>query len=103
MAKSVARRSLDLASVIRPGDGVIWGQACAEPLTLVEALVEQRAALGPLEVFMGVNWSGTIKPEHGAHLRPTASCGAGHNRRLADAGVLDICPYPYSQIGPLIR
>ena len=103
MAKLVAAQQLDLASVIRPGDGVIWGQACAEPLTLVEALVAQRAALGPLEVFMGVNWSGTIKAEHADHLRLTAYCGAGHIRGLADAGVLDICPYPYSQIGPLIR
>jgi acetyl-CoA hydrolase len=94
---------IDLAGIIRPGDGVIWGQACAEPLTLIEALVAQRAALGPLEVFMGVNWSGTIRPEHADHLRLTAYCGAGHNRKLADAGVLDICPYPYSQIGPLIR
>lgn len=95
--------NLDLSEVIRPGDGLIWGQACAEPLTLVEALVAQRAALGPLEAFMGVNWSGTVKAEHADHLRLTAYCGAGHNRKLADAGVLDICPYPYSQIGPLIR
>jgi hypothetical protein len=29
---------VDLASVIRPADGIIWGQACAEPQTLVEAL-----------------------------------------------------------------
>ena len=35
---------VDLSSVVRPGDGIIWGQACAEPQTLVEALVAQRAA-----------------------------------------------------------
>ena len=95
--------TVDLSGIVRPGDGVIWGQGCAEPLTLVEALAAQRAALGPLEVFMGVNWSGTIKAEHADHLRLTSYCGAGHNRKLADAGLLDICPYPYSQLGPLIR
>ena len=103
MPPLVDTANLDLSGVVRPGDGVLWGQACAEPLTLVEALLAQRAALGPLEVFMGVNWSGTIKAVHADHLRLTAYCGAGHNRRLADAGALDICPYPYSQIGPLIR
>jgi acyl-CoA hydrolase len=103
MPRIVDAANLDLSEIIRPGDGVIWGQACAEPLTLVEALVAQRAALGPIEVFMGVNWSGTIRAEHADCIRLTAYCGAGHNRKLADAGVLDICPYPYSQIGPLIR
>lgn len=103
MPRTVDAANLELAEIVRPGDGLIWGQACAEPLALVEALVAQRAALGGVEVFMGVNWSGTIRPEHADHLRLTAYCGAGHNRRLADAGVLDICPYPYSQIGPLIR
>ena len=29
---------VDLTSLIRPGDGIVWGQACAEPLALVEAL-----------------------------------------------------------------
>ena len=38
-----------------------------------------------------------------ANLRLLSYCGAGHNRKLADAGVLDICPYPYSQLGDLIR
>ena len=94
---------LDLASVIRPGDGVFFGQACAEPQTLVEALVAQRAAYSGATLFMGVNWSGTVRPEHADHLRLTAYCGSGHNRRLADAGVLDIHPHPYSQLAGLIR
>jgi acetyl-CoA hydrolase len=50
-----------------------------------------------------VNWSGTVKPEHADHLRLTAYCGSGHNRKLADAGVLDIHPHPYSQLANLIR
>ena len=94
---------MQLAQWIRAGDGVIFGQACAEPQTLVEALVAQRANYSGATLFMGVNWSGTVKPEHADHLRLTAYCGSGHNRKLADAGVLDIHPHPYSQLATLIR
>ena len=85
---------MELSRWIRPGDGVVFGQATAEPRTLVEALVEQRAKFSGATLFMGVNWSGTVKPEHADHLRLTAYCGSGHNRKLADAGVLDIHPHP---------
>lgn len=94
---------MELAQWIRPGDGVIFGQACAEPQTVVESLVAQRASFSGATLFMGVNWSGTVKPEHADHLRLSAYCGSGHNRALADAGVLDIHPHPYSQLARLIR
>ncbi len=92
-----------LSDAIRPGDGILWGQACAEPQTLVEALLGERAALSGCGVFLGINYSGSVKPEHADHLRLSAYCGIGHNRNLADAGVLDILPVPYSQLGALIR
>ena len=63
---------MDLAQWIRPGDGVVFGQACAEPQTLVEALVAQRAAVPGATLFMGVNWSGIVKP---AACRPPAPLG----------------------------
>jgi len=94
---------MDLARWVRPGDGVLFGQACAEPQTLVELLVAQRERYPGATLFMGVNWSGTVRPEHADHLRLQAYCGSGHNRRLADAGVLDIHPHPYSRLGALIR
>jgi acyl-CoA hydrolase len=94
---------VDLTSVIRPADAIIWGQACAEPQTLVEALVSQRARLGGVGCFLGSSYSGILKPEHADHLRLSSYCGTGTNRALADAGVLEILPVPYSQLGPLIR
>ena len=94
---------IDLAQFIRPGDGVVWGQACAEPLTLTEAFVAQRERYPGASVFLGVNYSGTLKAEHADCLKLLSYCGAGHNRKLADAGLLDICPFPYSQLGGLIR
>jgi acyl-CoA hydrolase len=92
-----------LGGAIRPGDGILWGQACAEPQTLVEAVVAQRAAFSGASIFLGASYSGLVKPEHADHLRFSAYCGTGSNRALADAGVLDIHPAPYSQLGALIR
>jgi len=94
---------LDLARFIRPGDGIVLGQACAEPQTLSAALVAQRAAFSGASVFLGVNYAGILRPEHADHLRLSSYCGAGHNRALADAGVLDIHPHPYSRLAALLR
>src|SRR5256714_4220429 len=95
--------SVDLSSVIRPGDGLVWGQACAEAQTLVEALIAQRAAFSGGSIFLGSSYSGLLRPEHADHLRLSSYCGTGSNRALADAGVLEILPAPYSQLGALLR
>ena len=92
----------DLATLIRPGEAIVCGQACAEPQTLLEALVAQREALRGCSVFVGSSYSGILQPAHADHLRLTSYCGTGTNRALADAGVLDILPAPYSQLGPLL-
>ena len=89
----------ELASVLRPGDAIVCGQACAEPQTLLEQLVATRRALSGCSVFMGSSYSGTVKPEHADHLRLVSYCGTGTNRALAEAGALDILPAPYSQLG----
>jgi acyl-CoA hydrolase len=103
MSRIVSPSDVRLARWIRPGDGVIWGQASAEPQTLVETMVAQRAEFSGARAFMGISYSGIVRPAHADHLRLSAYCGAGANRALADAGVLDICPYPYSQLATLIR
>jgi acyl-CoA hydrolase len=94
---------VDLASVVRPGDGIICGQACAEPQTLLEALVAQRAALAGARLFMGASYSGIVRPEHADHLRLASYGAIGRNRSLADAGVLAVLPVPYSRLASLLR
>ena len=68
MAKTVteerAPHSLDLSSIVRPGDTVMWGQSTAEPLPLTHALMAQRRAIGRFNVFLGVTYSDTLKPEY---------------------------------------
>ena len=44
-----------------------------------------------------------MRPEHADHLRLISYCGTGTNRALAQAGVLQLLPAPYSQLGALIR
>jgi len=93
----------ELARIIRPGDAIVCGQACAEPQTLLETLVAQREALSGCSLFIGSSYSGIVQPAHADHLRLSSYCGTGTNRALADAGVLDILPAPYSQLGALMR
>ena len=103
MPHPVSADQIDLSGIVRPDDGVLWGQACAEPQTLVEALVAQRRAFSGAGVFLGINYAGIVRPEHADHLRLSAYCGAGHNRALADARAIEICPFPYSKLAEHIR
>ena len=94
---------IDLARWIRPGDTVVWGQANAEPLGLIEALIAQRRGLARLRLFLGIGGSGRLKPEHADAFDFLGYCGSGSNRVLAQAGVLDILPSHYSHLPGLIR
>lgn len=94
--------SLDLASYIRPGDLVVWGQGCAEPLTLTEALAAQRSRLGGVRCFTGVSSSAAVRPENCDYLTFISYSGAAANRALAAAGALSILPSHYSDLPRLL-
>src|SRR5215472_12966669 len=85
--------ALDFASIIRPGDHIVWGGG---PPTLVAKLLEQRSRIGPAEIFLA---GGRIKPEEADVLRFT-SFGAMGNRTLAKAGVLRVIPAHLSALNP---
>ena len=93
----------DLTPYIRNGDTLLWGQAAAEPLTLTRALVAQRQSLGRVRIFLGIGLSDTLKPEHADHFHFMSYCGAGSNRNLARAGVLDIFPCAYSSFPDILK
>ena len=93
----------DLTPYIRNGDTVLWGQAAAEPLTLTRALVAQRQSFGQLKIFLGIGLSDTLKPEYADHFHFMSYCGAGSNRHLARAGVLDIFPCAYSSFPEVLK
>ena len=93
----------DLARHLRDGDTVTWGQANAEPLTLTRALVAQRHRLGRLRLVFGISLGGTLTADCADAFSFVSYCATGGNRALAQAGLLDIVPCPYSQLGAALR
>ena len=93
---------LDLARYVRPGALVAWGQGCAEPLTLTEALAGQRQQLGGVRCFAGISTAAAVRPEHCDYLSFSSYTAAGANRALSEAGLLDIVPCHYSQLPEIL-
>ncbi len=95
--------ALDFSRHVRAGDVVTWPQGTGEPLGLTRRLVEQRHTLPPLELFVGMMMSRTLKPEHGDRFRFRGLNGAGTTRTLTAANLLDIVPAYVSAVPALIR
>jgi acyl-CoA hydrolase len=93
---------IDLRRYIRAGDLVTWGQACAEPRTLTEALLEQAGRLGPVRCFAGIPAQSPVAGDLPASLRVISYCGTGANARLHRAGRLDVLPAHYSALPGLL-
>jgi len=93
---------LDLTRYIRPGALVAWGQGCAEPLTLTEALAGQRQQLGGVRCFSGISTTAAVRTEHCDYLSFSSYTAAGANRVLSEAGLLDIVPCHYSQLPDIL-
>lgn len=95
--------SIDLRGIVKEGDTVLFGQGTAEPQTLTETLVAQRADIGRFQVFVGSGFTNTFAPEHRDHIDFLGLGGIGTHRRLTKAGCLDVIPTHISQVPSLIR
>ena len=89
---------VEFARYLRSGDMVTWGQGCAEPRSLIGALLAQRERVGRLRCFIGLSPSGLIRPEHADHVSFFSYTGSGPNRALLRHGGLDIVPCHYSEL-----
>lgn len=98
----VENQTLDLSSYIRPGDTVVWGQACGEPLTLTEMLIDQRHRIGEIGCFVGIPASGSLESNRVDGLSLTSYCGTGSNSALYSAGLLGIAPVHYSSLPAML-
>lgn len=103
MVRLVSLEELDLSAYIRPGDGVVFGQGTAEPLSLTAKLVEQRSAFSGAQEFTPTAFSTTFAPEHSDHLRFKGTGGIGSMRKLASSGALDPIPCHISSVGGFIE
>ncbi len=88
---------LDFTRWIRSGDALVASQIHAEPVTLIRRLIEQRAQVGPISIFVGPVIADTFGPAHGDFITFHSYCGTARNALLADAGVLDPVPSHYSE------
>lgn len=94
--------NLDLSGILRRGDMIFIGQGTSEALTLTTALVQQRAAIGGVRIFLGPSFSDTWQAEQADHIGFYSYGGLGSNGRLAKAGVLNVVPSHVSQLPGLI-
>jgi acyl-CoA hydrolase len=103
MSISTDAQGLQLGAYLRPGDHIVWGQACGEPTTLVEALIGQADDIGPLSVFTATSFSGLLTKEAAEKVAFSSMGAIGALRTLTAAGRLGIVPCHVSQIGPMIE
>jgi len=95
--------ALDLAAFVRPGDSIVWGQACGEPTTLVEALIAQADRIGHVSAFAATSFSGILGADALEKLTLSSMGAMGALRGVAAAGRLQIVPCHVSQIAPMIE
>ncbi len=89
---------LDLAAYLKPGDGIWWGQAGAEPEPLVNALLDQAEAIGPLRAFTGLTWNERFAGPLPRSLSMVSYGGLGQLRGLSRRGALEVVPCHYSAL-----
>ena len=95
--------TLDFSAHLRADDVVTWPQGTGEPLGLTRRLVEQRHALPPLQLFVGMTTSKTLSPEQADRFRFRVLNGAGSTRKLTAGNVADIVPCHVSAVPALVR
>jgi acyl-CoA hydrolase len=94
---------LDLSEFLRPGDRIVLGHACGEPVTLAEALLAQAASIGGLSAFLATSFSGLFTPEATGGLEIMSMGAIGALRTLTRAHRLGVIPCHVGQIGPMIE
>ena len=94
--------TIDLRAHLKAGDHIVIGQACGEPTTLVDALIEQGKDIGGLTAFIATSFSGKFTPETADSFALTSMGAIGVLRTMSKAGKLGIIPVHVSQVGPMI-
>ncbi|QII07839.1 acetyl-CoA hydrolase/transferase family protein [Rhodococcoides fascians A25f] len=81
---------------LRPGMGVWWGQAAAEPRPLVDMLLAREPDLGPLRLFSGLSWNDQIAQAVSVADTVVSYGGLGALRALEKENRLEVVPCHYS-------
>lgn len=102
MTETVEADVLDLARYIQRGDRIVMSQACGEPSTLAEALIEQGRDIGDLSAFIATSFSGAFQPDSAASFCLSSMGAIGALRAMTKANALQVRPVHVGQVGPLI-
>ena len=94
---------LDLDQYLKRGDRIVFGQACGEPTSLIEALIAQGADIGGLSAFIATSFSGIFTPETSASFTLNSMGAIGALRSMSKAHQLGIIPCHVGQVAPLIE
>jgi acyl-CoA hydrolase len=103
MTLSTDAQGLNLAAFLLPGDHIVWGQACGEPTTLVEALIAQAQSIGRLSAFAATSFSGILSKEAAERFSLSSMGAIGALRILTAANRLGVIPCHVNQVGPMIE
>jgi acyl-CoA hydrolase len=102
----VALDGFAFRAILRPGDRIVFGQACSEPVALLRELLRQAEGLhatsGRLKLFVAGSFSGLLHPEHGSWFDFFSYGAIGDGAALARVGQLQIDPVHYSQLPALM-
>jgi len=94
---------LDLSRFLRPGDRIVWGHACGEPTTLVQALIAQAERIGPVAAFAATSFSGLLDVTAADRIAFSSMGAIGSLRALAEAHRLGIVPCHVGQVAAMIE
>jgi acyl-CoA hydrolase len=96
-------RDLDLSQFLHLGDRIVMGQACGEPTTLIEVLIDQGRDIGGLSAFIATSFSGLFTSEAMDGFCLSSMGAIGALRSLTKQHKLGVIPCHVSQIGPMIE
>ncbi|WP_280424504.1 acetyl-CoA hydrolase/transferase family protein [Nocardia carnea] len=89
---------VDFGALLRPGAGVWWSQAAAEPRPLVDQLLAQAGGLGPLRLFTGLSWNDQLAQSISPADTMVSYGGLGALRELGTTDQLEVVPCHYSAL-----
>jgi acyl-CoA hydrolase len=92
-----------LADCLRPGDRVVIGQACGEPVGLVSDLFAQATRLGHIDAFCGYSLNPAWEDPLPDVLRVTTYCGLGTMGKLLARQGARLIPSSLSQLSAQLR
>lgn len=91
-----------LADCLCPGDRIVVGQACSEPLGLVGQLFALPPPLDPLQVYCGLSFNPVWAGELPKALRLTTYCGLGTIGKAVARARARVVPTSLSQLSAQI-